>query len=123
MYDLNPEDCYSRNQKRPLPSVTDSHVTEAHNIHQKTTAFNVKRILLKCPSNFEVLQVTLKLLRLLGLAPYSYNEVDGRYSFGWTSLPIMLALLVSTLAGFVMFIFLTHIGLKKFYIYSRGCAI
>lgn len=74
----------------------------------------------KFPSTFEALQAVLKLLRLLGQGPFSYDEVNGVYSFTWASYPTALKLVVSTLASFVMFVYFTHIGLKKFFIFPPG---
>ena len=117
MGDLNSAANSSHSQKQPLPSIINLHVKEA-NTH--ADSFRLKRILAKFPRNFNVLQVTLKLLRLLGLAPFSYDDSNGLYSFTWASLPIQLTLLASTLASFGTFIFLTHIGLKKFLIFPPG---
>ena len=112
----------SPNPERPVPYTSAFLAPEARLAPERPDpcCFAGKNFA-RFPDNFRALQVVLKLLRLLGQAPFKYDELHGLYSFLWTSLPTMLTLLASTLASFGMFIYLTHIGLKKFIIFPPGC--
>ena len=84
------------------------------------------RLLSKLPHNFAILKFVLKLLRILGLAAFNCernvtkDRLCSPYSFKYGEFHSLLPLMSAILASFGSFVFLTHIGLKKFFIFPPG---
>ena len=76
----------------------------------------------KIPTRFGILEFVLKILKILGQRPFTYerNGDDRAYSFSWFSLDIIQSLLAAVIASLIWFIFLTHHGLKHFVIFGPG---
>ena len=76
----------------------------------------------KMPTSFNILEFVLKILKILGQRPFTYerNGVNGAYSFSWSSFHITQSLVAAVIASLIWFIFLTHHGLKQFVIFGPG---
>ena len=85
-----------------------------------TRPLSLFALLARLPKNLDIVEFFLKLLKLLGQAPFCFDAKRSKYFFAWSSLDVVMSLAVASMTLFGWFIFISHMAFKKFTVFGPG---